>query len=172
MELMPALTPRPGPATPQTLPVPPPGQNPRPSRPPTPTDSCNSATVTQVGTDSTVDGTCAGTFSESCFLIAPRPPRSTLWPYTPLFPARDNTPPFISDAGANATIDCPASPTFTAPTACDSHNSTPVTQDGNNTTSDGTYAGTYSETRTCHPTDPSGTPTRTKPQTLPPPNTY
>src|SRR5207247_6366941 len=79
---------------------------------------------------------------------------------------KDITPPFISDAGANATIDCQASPTFTAPTACDSCNSATVTQVGEDSTADGTCAGTYSETRTWIATDACGNTSGTRTQTI------
>src|SRR5207249_12313211 len=110
---------------------------------PTASDSCNSATVTQVGEDTTADGTCAGTYSETRTWHATDACGNTSGTVQQTITVRDITPPFISDAGANATIDCPASPTFTAPTASDSSNSATVTQVGNDSTADGTCAGTY-----------------------------
>jgi hypothetical protein len=40
---------------------------------------------------------------------------------------RDITPPTIGAAGANATIDCPATPNFTAPTVSDACGATTLT---------------------------------------------
>src|SRR5205823_5451703 len=90
---------------------------------PTASDSCNSATVTQVGEDSTVNGTCAGTYSETRTWIATDACGNTSGTRTQTITVQDVTPPVIGNAGADATIDCPASPTFTAPTASDSCNS-------------------------------------------------
>src|SRR4029077_3681859 len=133
---------------------------------PTASDSCNSATVTQVGQDTTANGTCAGAFSEARAWHATDACGNTSGTVTQTITVRDNTPPFISDAGANATIDCPASPTFTAPTASDSCNSATVTQVGQDSTANGTCAGTYSETRTWIATDACGNTSGTVTQTI------
>src|SRR5260370_1146093 len=133
---------------------------------PTASDSCNSATVTQVGDDSTVDGTCAGTYSHTRTLIATDACRNTSATRTQTITVQDVTPPVIGNAGADATIDCPASPTFTAPTASDSCKSATVTQVGNDSTVDGTCAGTYSETRTWIATDACGNTSGTRTQTI------
>src|SRR5439155_14404373 len=133
---------------------------------PTASDACKSATVTQVGNDSTVDGTCAGTYSETRTWIATDACGNTSVTTLPLLAVRPITPPFISDAGANATIDCPASPTFTAPTASDSCNSATVTQVGSDSTEDWTCARTYYETRTWIATDACGNTSGTKTQTI------
>src|SRR5256885_3959588 len=75
----------------------------------TASDACSGATV-QLVSDVTTQGSCAGTYTEvrTCISIIPRPPSSTLFPYTTLF--RYNTPPTIGSAGVNATISCPATP--------------------------------------------------------------
>src|SRR5438552_18681978 len=54
--------------------------------------------------------------------------------------------PIFGSAGANATISCPATPTFTAPTASDACNSATV-QLVSDITTQGSCAGTYSEDR-------------------------
>src|SRR5205807_7392131 len=84
---------------------------------PTASDSCNSATVTQVGNDTTVNGTCAGTYTETRAWHATDACGNTSGTRTQTITVQDITPPVIGNAGADATIDCPASPTFTAPTA-------------------------------------------------------
>src|SRR5436309_10970862 len=61
---------------------------------------------------------------------------------------RDNTPPTISAAGANATINCPATPVFTPPTATDTCDPSPAIVVVSDVTTPGTCAGTYSETKT------------------------
>src|SRR5205814_2520786 len=67
----------------------------------------------------------------------------------------DNTPPTIGSAGVNATISCPATPSFTAPTASDACNSATV-QLVSDITTQGSCAGTYSETRTWRAVDACG----------------
>src|SRR6185436_11191051 len=46
----------------------------------------------------------------------------------------DNTAPVIGAAGANATIECTATPSFTAPTATDACNTVTVQQIGSDVT--------------------------------------
>src|SRR5437660_1364552 len=137
-----ALTPRPGPGSPPTL------------------------AVTPVGEDSTVNVTCAGTHSETSTRYTTLFRSNTSGTRTQTITVQDVTPPVIGNAGADATIDCPASPTFTAPTASDSCNSATVTQVGDDSTVNGTCAGTYSETRTWHATDACGNTSVTRSQTI------
>src|SRR5204863_9527084 len=129
-------------------------------------DAFNSATFTQFGNHSTAHASPTRRSSELRTWIATDACGNTSGTKTQTITVRDNTPPFISDAGANATIDCPASPTFTAPTASDSCNSATVTQVGSDTTDNGTCAGTYSETRTWHATDACGNTSGTVTQTI------
>src|SRR5204863_6563240 len=77
---------------------------------------------------SDLDGTCAGTYSETRTWHATDACGNTSGTVQQTITVRDITPPFISEAGANATIDCPASPTFTAPTASNSCDHTTVLQ--------------------------------------------
>src|SRR5437867_8361245 len=133
---------------------------------PTASDSCNSATVTQVGTDTTDNGTCAGTYSETRTWIATVACGNTSGTKTQTITVRDITPPFISEAGADATIDCPASPTFKIGRASGRGKSDTVTQVGTDNTDNGTCAGTYSETRTWIATDACGNTSGTKTQNI------
>src|SRR5260370_394942 len=123
---------------------------------PTASDSCNSATVTQVGSDSTDNGTCAGTYSETRTWIATDDCGNTSGTKTQTITVRDNTPPFISDAGADATIDSGRAPCRATAKASDAAESVTDKQVGNDSTADGTCAGTYSETRTWNATDACG----------------
>src|SRR5207237_10853626 len=77
---------------------------------------------------------------------------------------RDITAPTIGGQGANATIDCPATPSFTAPTASDACNAITV-----NLSSDVKTAGcgnTYTETRTWDANDACGNHSATVSQTI------
>src|SRR5258707_13143951 len=81
-----------------------------------------------------------------------RPPRSTLSPYKTLFRStqtitvHDTTAPEIGAAGGDATIQCPATPSFTAPTASDACGTSTVNFLGETTTA-GTCANNYTTAR-------------------------
>src|SRR5207247_3199291 len=75
----------------------------------------------------------------------------------------DTTAPTIGAAGADNTIQCPNSPVFTPPTASDTCGGATVNQVSDSTTN-GTCAGTYSETRTWDATDCSGNHSETRSQ--------
>src|SRR3989442_9845613 len=109
--------------------------------------------------------TCAGTYSETRTWHAVDNCGNTSGTVTQTVTVEDTTAPTIGGQGANATIECPASPTFTAPTASDTCNSATVVQDSD-TTANGTCAGTYSETRTWHAVDNCGNTSGTVTQTV------
>src|SRR5207302_9858079 len=67
----------------------------------------------------------------------------------------DTTAPTIGGQGSNATIECPATPSFTAPTASDACGGSTVVEDGD-TTAAGTCANDYSRTKTWHAVDACG----------------
>jgi hypothetical protein len=67
----------------------------------------------------------------------------------------DTTPPMIGGQGPDATIQCPATPTFIAPMAVDTCGGAMVVNDGD-TTAAGTCANNYSKTRTWHAMDACG----------------
>src|SRR5260370_7473672 len=67
----------------------------------------------------------------------------------------DTTAPTIGSAGANATIECPATPSFTPPTASDACGGATVNLVSDVTTP-GTCPNTFSEKKTWYATDCSG----------------
>ena len=67
----------------------------------------------------------------------------------------DNTPPVLADPAADGTVECPATPSFTAPTASDACGPSTVVQDSD-TTATGSCANSYSETVTWHAVDACG----------------
>ncbi|MFV5690383.1 HYR domain-containing protein, partial [Flavobacterium sp. ZT3R25] len=77
----------------------------------------------------------------------------------------DITVPEISAAGANVTIDCPASPIFTAPTATDTCGTATINVVSDITTP-GSCLSTYSRTITWDATDTSGNHSATVSQTI------
>src|SRR5439155_7378239 len=82
---------------------------------PTASDACNSATIVPEG-DTTTAGNCANTYTESRSWHAVDDCGNTSVSRTQTITVRDTTAPTIGQAGANGTVECPASPTFTAPT--------------------------------------------------------
>jgi hypothetical protein len=68
----------------------------------------------------------------------------------------DNTPPSISAAGADATIDCPRVPSFAPPTASDTCDPNPTVLLVSDVTTPGACAGTYSQTMTWKAKDACG----------------
>src|SRR5258707_10312431 len=100
-----------------------------------------------------------------------RPPRSTLSPYKTLFRStqtitvHDTTAPVISAAGGDATIQCPATPSFTAPTASDACGASTVNYLGETTTA-GTCANNYTTSQSWNAVDACGNTSVTRTQTI------
>ena len=68
----------------------------------------------------------------------------------------DSTPPVLGAAGPDATIACPATPAFTAPTATDGCDPAPVVLEVGDVTVPGACAGSYTRTKTWRARDCSG----------------
>src|SRR5439155_17131858 len=132
--------------------------------PPTASDSCGGATVNLVS-DSTTNGTCAGTYSETRTWDATDCSGNHSATRTQTITVVDTTPPTIGPAGADDTIQCPNSPVFTPPTASDTCGGSTVNL-VSDTSTNGTCAGTYSETKTWDATDCSGNHSATRTQTI------
>ena len=91
--------------------------------PPTATDACNGATVNFLG--ETTGGTaCVKTFTRSWDATDACNNHSATVSQT--ITVQDTQAPTISAAGANATIECTATPSFTPPTATDACNGATV----------------------------------------------
>src|SRR5207245_1033026 len=79
----------------------------------------------------------------------------------------DTTPPTIGGQGANATIQCPATPSFTPPTASDTCGGATVNLISDVTTpTTGGCAGAMTETRTWQANDCSGNVSATVSQSI------
>src|SRR4030095_1123126 len=132
--------------------------------PPTASDACNSASVVQVS-DVTTAGTCTGTYSETRTWKAVDNCGNQSGTVSQTITVRDNTPPTIGSPGAAATIDCPATPTFTAPTANDACSSASVVL-VSDISAAGTCTGTYTRTQTWKAVDACGNQSGTVAQTI------
>src|SRR5262252_6776628 len=131
---------------------------------PTASDACSTASV-QLVSDVTTQGSCAGTYTETRTWRAVDACGNQSGTVAQSVTVIDNTPPTISAAGNNATISCPAVPSFTAPTASDAC-STASVQLVSDVTTQGSCAGTYTETRTWRAVDACGNVSGTVAQTI------
>src|SRR5207247_9044749 len=75
------------------------------------------------------------------------------------------TAPVISAAGSDATIQCPATPSFTAPTASEAGGTSTVNFLGETTTA-GTCANNYTAARSWNAVDACGNTSETRTQTI------
>src|SRR5258708_8016577 len=78
---------------------------------------------------------------------------------------RDTTPPVLANPAANATIECPATPSFTAPTASDACGGAPESQH-RDTTPQISSDNNYSVTKTWHAVDACGNTSAQKSRTV------
>src|SRR5678809_10453 len=92
---------------------------------PTASDVCGTVSVQQVS-DVTAAGTCAGSYTETRTWRAVDGCGNASNTVSQTITVVDNTPPVIGTPGANATVICPATPSFTAPTASDACSSSSV----------------------------------------------
>src|SRR5678816_3211137 len=85
---------------------------------PTASDACGGSTVNYLG-ETTTAGTCANNYTAARSWNAVDACGNTSETRTQTITVEDTTAPTISNAGSDATIECPATPSFTAPTASD-----------------------------------------------------
>jgi hypothetical protein len=111
-------------------------------------DACGATTLTFA--DVTAAGSCAGNYTVTRTWTVTDACANTATA-SQVITVRDITPPTIGAAGANATIDCPATPNFTAPTVSDACGATTLTFA--DVTAAGCCAGNYTVTRTWTVTD-------------------
>src|SRR6266478_6359504 len=96
---------------------------------PTASDACGGSTVVNDG-DSTANGTCANDYAVARRCDAEGDCGNTSAQVSQTVTVRDTTAPTIGGQGSDATIECPATPSFTAPTASDACGGSTVVNDG------------------------------------------
>src|SRR4029078_9487059 len=111
---------------------------------PTASDACNGATVVQVGGDVTGGSSCAKTTTRTWRAVDACGNSSVTRSQT--VTQVDTQAPTIGQAGANTTIECTATPSFTAPTASDACNTFTVVQIGGDVTGGTSCAKTTTRT--------------------------
>src|SRR5205814_1731523 len=130
---------------------------------PTSSDACDGSTVSELS-DVTVATSCGNNYTRTKKWEAIDACGNHSATVSQSITTIDTQPPTIGGPGANATIDCPATPSFTAPTASDACNAITV-----NLLSDVTTAGcgnTYTETRRWDANDACGNHSATVSQTI------
>src|SRR6516162_9484038 len=128
--------------------------------PPTASDACGGATVIAISPDITSGNACSTTITRSWYAIDACGNRSATVSQT--IPLTGGLP-IIGSAGANATIQCTATPTFIAPTASDACNAVTVNLLGDATAVNGC---TKAITRTWDAVDACGNHSATVSQTI------
>jgi hypothetical protein len=118
---------------------------------PTASDACGTATVTF--TDATTPGTCANNYTITRTFRATDACGNTATA-SQAITVIDNTPPVLAGVGGPSTINCPATPSFSSPTASDACGTATVTF--TDATTPGTCANNYTITRTFRATDACG----------------
>src|SRR2546428_11771996 len=131
---------------------------------PTATDACDPSPKLTFA-DVTTPGTCAQKYSVTRTWTAKDACGNTSTA-SQTINVRDDTAPTLSVAGRHGTINCPATPAFTPPTATDACDPSPVVSLVNDVTTPGTCPGSYSETRTWKATDACGNMSGTVSQTI------
>src|SRR4029077_20049337 len=131
---------------------------------PTASDACGTSTVQDLGATTTA-GTCANNFTTAKSWKAVDACGNTSGIVTQTITVRDTTPPTISGQGSDATIECPATPSFTAPTASDACGGSTVNFLGETTTA-GTCANNYTAARSWNAVDACGNTSITRTQTI------
>ena len=120
--------------------------------PPTASDNCGVATVMEIG-DVTTPG-CGNTYSRTKTWKAVDECGNESDPVMQTITVEDNTAPTIGSPGPNATIECPAVPSFTPPTASDTCGNATVMEVSDVTTP--SCGNTYSRTKTWKAVDDCG----------------
>jgi len=123
--------------------------------PPTAMDEFGQPAVVNLVSDQTATNYCGGSFSETRTWQAVDGCGNLSALVSQTITVRDNLPPVLSAAGADATIACPATPVFTPPTSTDSCSPSGVAL-FTDVTTPGACPGSYSETKTWRAQDACG----------------
>ncbi len=121
---------------------------------PTAEDACDASPVISFE-DATIAGSCPGSYTITRTWVATDACGNTSLPVNQSITVQDITAPVISGEGADATIDCTLLPVFTAPTATDACDASPVITFEDATIA-GSCPGSYTITRTWVATDACG----------------
>jgi hypothetical protein len=133
---------------------------------PSVSDACDSNPAIVVVSDVTVDGPCAGTYTQTITWKAVDACGNESNTVSQSITVQDITAPVIGVAGDDATISCPEVPAFTAPTATDENDVNPSIVVVSDVTTEGDCAGTYSRTISWKAVDACGNESNVVSQTI------
>jgi hypothetical protein len=134
--------------------------------PPTATDACDSNPRIVEVSDVTTPGTCAGSYTRTKTWKAVDACGNESATRSQTITVRDTNAPVISEAGANAAIECSTTPVFTPPTATDTCDANPRIVEVSDVTTPGSCPGSYTRTKTWKAVDACGNESGTKSQTI------
>ena len=123
---------------------------------PTALDSCDANPIVSVVSDVSTPGACLGSYSRTITWKARDAAGNESESVSQTITVVDTTAPVISGQGADAAIESPGAPVFTAPTALDSCDADPVVSVVSDVTIPGVSAGVYRRTVTWKATDCAG----------------
>lgn len=128
--------------------------------PPTATDACDPAPQIVLDSDVTKPGACPGAYEQTKTWHAVDACGNASGPVSQTIIVKDTIAPVLGAAGANTTIECPAPPVFTPPTATDNCDPSPTVEVVSET-STVICGGSYTRTRTWRAVDACGNPSAT-----------
>ncbi len=134
--------------------------------PPTATDDCDPDPSIIEVVDDTIDGDCPGTYTRVKCWIARDCSGNETGQVCQTIVVRDTQGPTLSGAGSNHTLECPADPAFTPPTATDECDPDPIVMELSDDTTQGDCPGTYTRTVCWIAVDCSGNQSETICQTI------
>jgi len=134
--------------------------------PPTATDACDPNPVVMLVSDVTTPSSCPGVYSRTRTWKAVDACGNQSPTVSQTINVVDTAPPTIGQPGANATIQCPAAPVFTPPSASDTCDPDPDVILVSDVTTPGSCSGVYSRTRCWKARDCSGNESATVCQTI------
>src|SRR5207302_4467202 len=130
----------------------------------TASDACGGSTVNELS-DVTTAGSCVNSYTRTKTWEAVDACGNHSATVSQTITVRDTQAPTIGGQGANATISCPSTPTFSSPTASDACGGSTVHESSDVTTT-GSCANSYTETKTWDATDACGNHSATVSQTI------
>ena len=134
--------------------------------PPAGADLCDPNVIVREVADVTIPGSCPGSYTRTKTWRATDCAGNEATAVDQTITVVDTTAPVISGQGADATIECPAAPVFTAPVALDACDANPVVSVVSDVTTPGVCAGVYRRTVTWKATDCTGNNSTTLSQTI------
>src|SRR5262249_48071960 len=134
--------------------------------PPTANDTCDAHPSVVEVSDITTPGSCPGAYARTKTWKARDCTGNESGTVSQTIPVAPSTPPSLAPPGAHPTIECPATPSFTPPTANDTCDAHPSVVEVSDITTPGSCPGAYARTKTWKARDCVGNESGTVSQTI------